>query len=275
MDSLFRRLLEGLSKDEIHNSLHRWGELVSSCPELRLDLDGHAEDVAEVVRCLKKETGLATAIRRLCVACVTPTEVRRLRSRLYTIAARFADTHPDLVPAVALAALSLSGPRQAENPFVEMVVCASAVEQAGHRGRRHSSCDALAWLAAEPSAMLIGAVGEGRAYYYAAIPGVLLFLDRKRVLFDAEQLAPHVRLFQENDRRLLNRLVNDTYKDRLRGEIWRAWGTLRHRCPPGTLADAEMLFGRALESLDALPPSVNPLLQAIFVQSWVRYLETL
>jgi len=36
-----------------------------------------------------------------------------------------------------------------------------------------------------------------------------------------------------------------------------------------------MLSERALDALDALPPGVNPLIQAIFVQSWVRCLHEL
>ena len=275
MDALLRRLLSSLGRDELDASLKRWGELVTMCPELRLDLNGHAESVAEVVRCLEEGGELAVAVRRLCAACVTPTDVRRLRSSLYTIAARFADTHPELVPAVALAALSLDETGEEGNAFVEMVVCASAVEQA-RRYERHPPFDACAWLAAEPSPLLIGAVGEGLAYYYAAIPGVLLCLDRSRVLFDVGRLSAGIHLvLRGSDGRLLRELVDEAYKDTLRAEIWRAWGALRQRCMPGALVDVEVLFGRALESLDVLPPHLNPLLQAIFVQSWVRYLETL
>jgi hypothetical protein len=52
-------------------------------------------------------------------------------------------------------------------------------------------------------------------------------------------------------------------------------GTLRQTYPAPSIADVEMLTHRALEALDDLPVQVNPLLQAIWIQSWVRHLSTL
>ena len=64
----------------------------------------------------------------LCKACVTPQAIHGLRSRLYTVAARVAESSPGLLPAVALASISLKTLDPAQNPFIEMVVCASAME---------------------------------------------------------------------------------------------------------------------------------------------------
>jgi len=125
-------------------------------------------------------------MEQFCEACVTRQAIRGLCSRLYTVAARVAETCPELLPTVALAALSLDAPEQTENAFLQMVVCALAVEArlASRRGGDGPiSLDVSAWLAAEPSDALLVAVGEGLAYYYAAIPGVLSCLDQSCVLF--------------------------------------------------------------------------------------------
>jgi len=69
---------------------------------------------------------------------------------------------------------------------------------------------------------------------------------------------------------VLGELVDERYKTLLRAEIKRVQNVFRWRCPARPIADVEMLTNRALEALDDLPPRVNPLLQAILVQSWNR-----
>ena len=66
--------------------------------------------------------------------------------------------------------------------------------------------------------------------------------------------------------------MDTEYKALLRAEIGRVQRVLREQHPASSIADIEMLARRALEALNELPPHANPLLQAIFVQSWVRYL---
>jgi hypothetical protein len=110
---------------------------------------------------------------------------------------------------------------------------------------------------------LLAAVGEGLAYRYASIAGVLPYLDQDRVLLDIEQLHGGTGL---------NSLFDNEYKALLCTEIKRAQRILRQAYSANSIADLEMLARHALDALDELPPQVNPLLQAIFVQSWVRYL---
>ena len=137
------------------------------------------------------------------------------------------------------------------------------------------SLDVGSWLAAEPSDAQLAAVGEGQAYRYASIAGVLPYLDQDRVLLDIEQLNTSVREPNGNGHggNGLSDLFDKEYKALLCAEIKRAQGTLRRHYPANSIADLEMLTRHALDALDELPPQVNPLLQAIFVQSWVRCLS--
>jgi hypothetical protein len=285
MDGLFQEIVDGLGAEETCRAWEQLDALVSGFPDLRFTtVDQHPRRVATLLLRLDPETGplpgFREAVEQLCLDCTTPHAIRRLRSRLYTVAARVAETCPEMMPTVALAVLSLDGPDQARNPFVEMVVCASAIESLDVPPAEtdgFAAPDVSTWLAAEPSDALLAAVGERQAYYYASIPGVLPLLDSGSVLFDARRLAPYARsLFGRQDRYgegILHRLVNPRYKALLRAEIERVRKELGEQYPPHLVADAEMLIHRALQSLDDLPPHVNPLLQAIFVQSWVRYLQ--
>jgi hypothetical protein len=166
--------------------------------------------------------------------------------------------------------------------FTDLVICASAIEWLANvdpYGSEQTSLDVSTWLAAEPSDLLLDAVGEERAYYYASIPGVLPFLDQRCVLFDARRLLhtngplSERRLARYSS--LLSNLADRCYRRRLRAEIERVRDTLRQQHPATSIADVEMLTHRALQALDDLPPQVNPLLQAIWVQSWVHCLHEL
>jgi hypothetical protein len=288
IDGLFRQVIDGLSDEELSRSSRQFDVLVSEFPDLRLDsLDRHAHKARALLTHLDPECGPLPGFREamacLCRACVTTQAIHGLRSRLYTVAARVAESSPALLPAVALASISLKTLDPAQNPFIEMVVCASAMEWAafsdlGPRGP--PLLDVSTWLAAQPSAALVAAVGEGQAYRYAPIPGVFSLLDHRRILFEPRRLAQSARApFRAGsllDRHVLDELVDRQYDALLRAEIERVQEALRRRHPSNAIADLVMMTGRALEALDELPPDVNPLLQAIFVQSWVRYLhETL
>jgi hypothetical protein len=126
---------------------------------------------------------------------------------------------------------------------------------------------------AEPSERLFAAIGKDRAHYYASIPGVLPLLDPDLILFDVRRLMPSGPAYAEPHARTLDDLANPGYTRRLRTEIKRVQGTLRENYPAPSIADVEMLTHRALEALDDLPVQVNPLLQAIWIQSWVRHLH--
>lgn len=285
MDGLFQQVIEGLGEEELLRSSRQFDVLVSEFPDLRLDsLDRHAHEVRALLAHLDPESGplpgFGEAMACLCKACVTPQAIHGLRSRLYTVAARVAESSPDLLHAVALASISLKTLDPAHNPFIEMVVCASAMEWfifSDLEPRGPPYLDVSTWLAAQPSAALVAAVGEGQAYRYASIPGVFSLLDQRRVLFEPHRLAQSARApFRAGsllDRRVLDELVDRQYEALLRAEIERVQEALRRRHPAKAIADVEMMTGRALEALDELPPHVNPLLQAIFVQSWVRYLH--
>jgi len=283
MDGLLRQIVDGLNEEELLRSSERFDELVVMFPTLRLsNLDQHPEAVRMMLGCFDLERGplpgFEEAIGRLCDLCVTPQALRGLRSRLYSVAALVAETRCELLSTAAIAFLSLDAPDPSRNTFLRMVVCASAIEWFVLSGLSEGSpvcLDVSAWLAADPSDALLSAIGEGRAYYYASIPGIFPFLDRSRVLFETQRLVSHTRACSQSQDRhnghVLNRLVDKDYKALLRAEIRRVQGVLRWQYPASAIADLEMLTNRALEALDELSPHVNPLLQAIFVQSWVRY----
>lgn len=283
LDGLLRQVVTGLDEEGLALASERFDDLVLAHPDLRVpDLEDYPQQVWVLLSHLDLEcgplSGFQKAMDRLCALVITPQVVYALRSKLYKIAARAAETGSDLLATVAVASLSLDPETVLRNTFVEMVVCASAIESSVYTRLTEGepvSADVSTWLAAEPTDALIAAVGEGTAYYYASIPGVLPLLDQRRVLFDFERLAPHARTLASFRERQggqgLNALVDQEYKDVLSGEIIRVQRALRRRYPAGSIADAEMLTQRALDALDKLPPHVNPLLQAIFVQSWVRY----
>jgi hypothetical protein len=157
-----------------------------------------------------------------------------------------------------------------------MVLCASAIEwrlTSVPNGVTYLSLDVSTWLIAEPSERLLSAVGRDRAHYYAAIPGILPFLDPSRILFDLQRMAPANSSHTDSNARTLDDLASPGYTRRLRIEIERVQGTLRQTYPAPSIADVELLSHRALEALDDLPVRVNPLLRAIWIQSWVRHLR--
>jgi hypothetical protein len=284
MEGLFRRIVHTLDEEALACASERIDDLVLSFPDLRLtNLSAYPAYAKALLSRLDLEsgplTGFEEAMARIYETCVTPQVIDRLRHELFAIAACVAEDCSDLLPTVAVAFLSLDPSSSSQSIFVEMVICASAIETFicnSLNERKSVSVDVSSWLAAEPSDALIAAVGEGQAYYYASIPGILLLLDRNRVLFDIERLAPcaHSPAHVHNGRANLglNALVDREYKALLSAEIERARQTSRHLYPPNSVADVDMLTRRALDALDELPPQVNPLLQAIFVQSWVRYL---
>ncbi|MBN1640198.1 MAG: hypothetical protein JXA09_03090 [Anaerolineae bacterium] len=283
LDRLLHRVIDQLSEEALARASERFDELVIAHPDLRIaDVSAYPRLVKALMACLDPQRGpldgFEDAVALLSARCVTPQSLRALRARLYSVAGRVALRAPDLLPTAAIAAFSLDDEDQACNAFVHMVVCASAIEayvQAALCEEASPSVDVSTWLAADPPAALIAAIGEGPAYYFAAIPGVLPFLDQERVLFEPERLAP----VQARGAASpcphavgLGALVDGAYVTRLSAEIARVRRALRERYPVHTVADVEMLAERALDALVALPHSANPLLQAIFVQSWVRYL---
>jgi hypothetical protein len=292
LDRILRQILDDLDQEEMSRAHAELDTLVSLFPELRLsNVGGYSEQVGVLMDCLDPEEGplpgFEEAMEQLCELVAGPYALSGLRSRLYTVAARAVDACPELLPSVALAACSLDNADVSHQVFVEMVVCASAIEWyfADSLIEPESpSLDATAWLAAQPSDVLMKTAGEQRAYYYASIAGVFTWLDADRVLFDFGRLASCARtLFPSGpasfrscgsrDGGWLDGLVDRRYKKRLGDEIRHVQRTLHAEYPSEIAADMDMLTRRALESLDDLPPQVNPLLQAIFVQSWVRYFE--
>lgn len=286
MDTLLRRVLDGLDSQQMLNAADRLDLLVRSHSELRLaTVAAYPDQMQQVLACIDLELGplpgFRDALERLCDLCITSYAVRTLRAKLYSVSAHAAESCPELLPTVALAVLSLEAAHPLPNPFLEMVVCASVLEWAvdpDGDGTCAVSLDVSSWLAAEPSDTLRAAVGERRAHYYAAIPGIFSFLDPLTVLFDAQALcALGPALTQAEgagDGSALRLLADGSYVSRLRQEIRRVRHTLGEQYPASCIADVEMLASRALEALEDLPPQVNPLLQAIFVQSWVHYLDT-
>jgi hypothetical protein len=288
MDSLLQQVLIACSEQELSDAVGRLDELVLAYPALRLteSQERYADEVWQLCSRLDPTLGplpgFETALEQLRVLCLTPRAIDGLRSRLYTVAANVAQERPEWLPTAAVAVLSLVPSSSVQSAFLDMVICASAIEwltSYERYGKRWTSLDVGAWLAAEPSEGLRDAVGEERAYYYASIPGVLPFLDQRHVLFDAcrllsctqNPLGPNA----EHDLRLLGNLADRCYQRCLRDEIERAQNVLRKQHPAPSIADVEMLARRALEALDDLPPQVNPLLQAIWVQSWVHCLQEL
>ena len=285
LDDLFRQLVDDLDDEEMARACEQLDVLVSTFPDLRLsNLGPHLGKVQDLLSRLDPETGplpgFHKSMEQLCELCVTPQAIHQLRSSLHAVAARVAETCPELLPTVAIAALSLSAPDRAQMVFMEMVACASAIEcliASRLDGNGSLLLEVGGWLAAEPSDALIAALGEGQAYYYASIPGVLLLLDQDVVLFDANRLAPYVRTLPHGNGRysehVLNELVDRGYRCLLRDQIARVQGALHWQQPASAMADVAMLTERALEALDELPPQANPLLQAIFVQSLVRFFD--
>jgi hypothetical protein len=283
LDDLLRRVIEQSSEEVLACASGRFDELVMAHADLRIaEVGAHVQLVEALMMCLDPEVGpldgFEDAVVALAAPCATQQSLRALRARLYSVAGRVAVRTPDLLPTVAVAAFSLDAADQTANAFLHMVVCASAIEfyvQATLSEQALPPVDVSTWLAADPPPGLIAAVGEGPAYYFAAIPGVLPFLDQERVLFGAEQLAPvdaEARTAPRPCAVGLGALVDGAYVARLSEEIVRMQRGLRQRYPVHTVADIEMLAERALDALIALPHSANPLLNAIFVQSWVRYL---
>lgn len=276
MDRLFQQLIDGLDEASLAEAAAHFDELVLAFPDLRLDgLEAHLDAISVLLSHLDLESGpldgFEAAMARLYASCVTPRALEKLRSKLYTIAATAVDICPELLPTVAVACLSLNSNGRSVNAFVERVICVSAIESficASLDHREPVSVDVSTWLAANPSAALIAAVGEGPAYYYASIPGVLPFLDADRVLFDVDKLYSCATQGVQG----LGALVDGGYHALLCAEIERVQCALRQQYPPVLLIDLEMLTRRARTALDELPPQVNPLLVAIYVQSWVRYL---
>lgn len=288
MDDLFLQVLRAGSEQDLLNAVGRFDVLVAAYPELRLtaQLARYPDETWQLVSQLDPDHGLLpgfeAAIAQLCELCLTPQAVHGLRSKVYTVAAQVAREQPELLPTAAVAALSLDPVHMPRTVFTEMVICASAiewVERSRPNTRDPISLDVGTWLAAEPSERLLAAAGEKQAYYYASIPGVLPFLDRRCVLFDMCLLLPYAENMPEcnieRDSRLLDDLADRQYQRRLRTEIERTQTTLRQKHSALSIADLEMLTHRALEALDDLPPQVNPLIQAIWVQSWVQCLHEL
>jgi hypothetical protein len=282
LDGLLQKVLDALSEEELARATDRFDELILAFPELRLcGVDAYPKQAVQLLTYLDLERGplpgFEQAMADLYERCAKPEALQRLRSQLYKAAARAIDTAPDLLPTVAIACLSLDT-CTAHNAFVEMVICVSAIESLIRADQDDTVpfLDVGAWLAVDPTETMIAAVGEEKAYYYASIAGVLPFLDMSRVLFDIEQLATCARatkIRQQSDLvRGLDLLVDPAYKALLSSEIQRTQQTLRQSYPSNSIADVEMLSWRALDALDELPAEVNPLLQAIFVQSWVKCL---
>jgi hypothetical protein len=259
LDCLFRQVVNDLDEEALARASERFDELVLTFSELRLPNLDCPQEIGSVLSHLDLEAGplpgFEEAMAQLYALSVTPQFIRLLRSKLYTIAAQVAETCTDLLPTVAVASLSLDTGLSRRNTFVEMVLCASAIESL--------ICATLE-------------EGEPASVDVSTIPGVLPLLDESRVLFDIDQLAPCDRASALAPARRnghgLSSLVDQEYKDILSGEIQRVRYALRQRYEAGSIADVDMLAQRALDALDILPPQVNPLLQAIFVQSWVRYL---
>lgn len=276
MDRLLQQLIDGLDEAALAQASLHYDELVLAFPQLRLDgLDRHIDAISVLLSHLDLEAGplagFEAAMAHLYGACITPQAIEKLRNKLYTVAAAAVDTCPEMLPTVAVACLSLGSNGRSANPFVERVICVSAIETFICASLDHcepASVDVSTWLAANPSKALIAAVGEGRAYYYASIAGVLPFLDPDRVLFGVEQLCSYAGEGIQG----LGMLVDGAYNALLGAEIERVQCELRYQYPPVLLDDLEMLTQRALDALDDLPPQVNPLLVAIYVQSWARYL---
>jgi hypothetical protein len=133
MDDLFRQLLAALSDPEIECARERLDELVATCPELRLtNLGQHPLETWLLVSQLDPEAGplpgFQQAMERLCELVLTPQAVYGLRSRLYTVAARLAQEHPELLPTAAIAVLAYDGSPATWDLLSEMVICASAIE---------------------------------------------------------------------------------------------------------------------------------------------------
>jgi hypothetical protein len=288
MDSLLHQVLTACSEQELSDAAERFDELILAYPTLRLTepLERYPAEVWQLCSLLDLDLGplpgFEAAMEQLCKLCLTPHAIDGLRSKLYTVAANVAKERPEWLPTVAIAALSLFSSPPAQSAFVDMVICASAIEwltSYERYGDRRTSLDVGAWLAAEPSEWLMAAVGEERAYYYASIPGVLPFLDQRHVLFDARRLLSCTQTPSGpkagHDLRLLGNLADRCYQRCLRDEIERTQNVLRKQHSATSIADVEMLAHRALEALDDLPPQVNPLLQAIWVQSWVHCLQEL
>jgi hypothetical protein len=307
IDDTLWRVVQALNEDAAARAWDQLDTLVSEFTALRLsNVCRYPEASWQLISRLDLERGplpgFQEAIDSLCERCLSPVAIAALRSRLYTTAARATDKCPQLLPTIALATLSLDDPDPACNAFIRMVLCASVIEWVVSSGLSDGgpvSFDASTWLAAQPSRTLLAAVGERRAYYYAAIPGVLLLLDPDSVLFDSERLAGRVpdvgrtagpghllgwpstgesigsQTGGRYDESVLSWLVDQQYEAALRAEMQRVQRDLRQQYPTDHVADVDMLVCRALEALDDLPPDHNPLLQAIFVQSWVRYLSDL
>jgi hypothetical protein len=284
LDDLFRQVVDRLDEEALLCASERLEELVCTFSELRLsNLGQYPDQVRAMLACFDLERGplpgFAEAMEHLCELCVTPQALYRLRSSLYSVAACVAETSPELLSSAAIAALSLDASHLPQNAFIRMVVLVSAIEWLilSELGDGNCSClDLSTWLAADPSDALLSSVGENRAYYYASIPGIYPFLDQERVLFDVQALVSQTDASaQLRDRRngyVLNKLVDTDYKALLRAEIRRVQEAFRWQYATSDIADFEMLTNRALEALDELSPHVNPLLQAILVQSWVRCL---
>ena len=282
LDSLFRRIVDDQDEEALVRASERFDDLVLTFPDLRLfNLDAHPKQVRALLSRLDLDSGplpgFEEAMAQLYALCLTPQAVHSLRSKLYKIGAYAAENCAELLPTVAIASLSLGSSALSRGTFIEMVLCASAIESlvCAHLCKREAAAlDVGTWLAADPSDVLISTVGERQAYYYASIPGVFPFLDRNRVLFNLEQSmfgTPTFSSLPDNGCCVLSALVDKEYKALLRAEIRRMQGALREQYPASSIADVEMLAQRALDALNELPPQVNPLLQAIFVQSWVRY----
>ena len=287
LDILFREVINELSEESLAQASEQIEELVLSYPELRLpNLRAYPRHVHALLARLDLSAGPLDGFDRVMDAlydlCVSPEALGALRAKLYRIAAEAAQHSPDLLPTVAIASLSIKERAPTPNPLMQMVICASAIECyicANLSGDGPPSADVSLWLAAEPSDALLAAVGEGPAHYYAPIPGILPFLDQDRVLFHLDQLAP-TSLDDEGryvtaSAQSLDALVDREYRTLLSQELRRVRHVVRQRYPDLAAADLEMLSERALDALDTLPPHVNPLIQAIFVQSWVRCLHEL
>jgi hypothetical protein len=287
LDGLFRQVINELSEESLAQASEQFEELVLSYPELRLaHLRAYPRHVHTLLARLDLRAGpldgFDSAMNALYDLCVTPEVLGTLRAKLYRIAAETADRSPDLLPTVAIASLSIKERTPTPNALMQMVICASAIECyicANLPNDGPPSTDVSLWLAAEPSDALLAAVGEGPAHYFAPIPGILPFLDQDRVLFHLDQLAPASLdgdgRYMTASAQSLDTLVDREYRTLLSEELRRVRHVVRQRYPDIAAADLEMLSERALDALDALPPHVNPLIQAIFVQSWVRCLHEL
>jgi hypothetical protein len=281
MDALFGQLLCTRGEHALSDAAARLDELILAYPELRIpQVADHPHAARDLLAHLDLEhgplRGFQQAMQRLCTLCLTPESLQTLRSQLYTTAARVSREHPDLLPTAALAALSVRPPGPAQTLLTEMVLCASAIEWGlamPSQAAADISLDVSTWLIAEPSERLLAAVGKERAHRYASIPGILPFLDPNRILFDVQRVAPPGSPYAEPGLRSLDDLADPGYTRQLRTEIERLQSTLRKQYPAPSIADIELLSHRALEALDDLPVQVNPLLQAIWIQSWVRHLS--